>query len=529
MPEIKKINDLRSTENIASTPVGAVPLTSGALLARNATLNLVTEGWIFLVLIVAMPKLVNFLGHTSFGLFSLAWVVISYLAFLDVGVNRAATKFVSEHLAEQDHESTSQIVRTALVANLTLGLFGGLAVVLLTPYLVHSVFKVSADLESQARMTFYAVGLAVPVLLLQGVFRAVLSSFQRFGWINAVNAVTTTAQWGAAGMLAWKGHGVALVVFSTVVARILATAAYGAVLYRLLPDLQLFRAHGMHGLPRLLRFGSWVTVSQLVSPLLVYLDRVLIASFVSLAAVTLYTVPYEVMTRLRVIPSSLGNTLYPAFSERGMVGQQAQLQWLYQGSLRYLLILMLPGILFLFVFGTDLMSLWMGTQFAHQTSAILQILAVGALANALAYVPYNALQALGRPDLTGKFHLLELPLYVLLCVTLIPRWGIGGAALTSTVRFTLDAGLLFWAAEHYCACSLRSAWRQIVPIMVSGILLGAAMLGAQFFFSTNGVRLWAGLIAVAIYFLASWRFVLSEREKPAIARALHIFRQQPAS
>ncbi len=149
MPEIKKINDLRSTENIASTPVGAVPLTSGALLARNATLNLVTEGWIFLVLIVAMPKLVNFLGHTSFGLFSLAWVVISYLAFLDVGVNRAATKFVSEHLAEQDHESTSQIVRTALVANLTLGLFGGLAVVLLTPYLVHSVFKVSADLESQ--------------------------------------------------------------------------------------------------------------------------------------------------------------------------------------------------------------------------------------------------------------------------------------------------------------------------------------------------------------------------------------------
>jgi len=488
-----------------------------------------TEGWIFLVLIVAMPKLVSFLGATSFGLFSLAWVVIGYLAFLDVGVNRAATKFVSEHLAERDLESTHRVVRTALAANLVLGLAGGLAVVFLTPYLVHSVFKVSTDLQGQARMAFYAVGLAVPVLLVQGVFRAVLSSYQRFGWINAVNAAATTAQWGVAAVLAWKGHGVALVVFSTVGARILATAAYGAVLFRLLPDLQLFRAHGLHGLPKLLRFGTWVTVSQLVSPVLVYLDRVLIASFVSLAAVTLYTVPYEAMTRLRVIPSSLATTLYPAFSERGIEEHEAKLQRLYAGSLRYLLILMLPGVLFLLVFGTDLVSLWMGSQFAQQTATVLQILAVGVLANAIAYIPYNALQALGRPDLTGKFHVLELPLYVLLCVVLIPRWGIAGAALASTIRFGLDAILLFWAAQRFCACSVRSVWRRILPIALVGLLLGATMLGAHFFLSANWVRLCAGLIAVAIYFLASWRLVLSEREKPAIVRVLSIFRHQPAA
>jgi O-antigen/teichoic acid export membrane protein len=410
-----------------------------------------------------------------------------------------------------------------------LGLVGGLAVVLLTPYIVHSLFKVSADLESQARLAFYAVGLAVPVLLVQGVFRAVLTSFQRFGWINSVNAVTTTAQWGAASMLAWKGHGVALVVFSTVVARILATVAYGAVMFRLLPDLRLFRSRGLHGLPKLLRFGTWVTVSQLVSPVLVYLDRVLIASFVSLAAVTLYTVPYEAMTRLRVIPSGLASTLYPAFSERGTEGQRAQLQLLYQGSLRYLLMLMLPGILFLLVFGTDLLSLWMGAQFAHQTAAILQILAVGALANALAYVPYNALQALGRPDVTGKFHLLELPLYTLLCVTMIPRWGIAGAALASTFRFGLDAVLLFWGAQHYCTCSLRGVWQRTLPIAVVGLPFGAIMLAAHFFLSAISIRLGVGLIAIAVHFFVVWQFALSEGEKPAITRALSLFRQEPAS
>ena len=518
----------QSDENTVSKAPAGESITPGSLLIRNATLNVVAEGWTILVLLLAMPKLVSFLGHSQFGLFSLAWVVIGYLAFLDIGVNRAATKFVSQHLAEQDHESTRRIARAAIATNLVLGLLGGLAVVLLSPYLIHSIFNISAELEGQARLTFYAVGFAIPVLLVHGIFRAVLSSYQRFGWINAVNVAATTVQWGAAALLAWKGHGVASIVFATVAARILATAIYGVLVFQLLPNLRIFRVHDLHELPRLLRFGSWVTVSQLVSPVLVYLDRVLIASFVSLAAVTLYTVPYEMMTRLRVVPSSLANTLYPAFSERAKASQQTQFQRLYQGSLRYLLMLILPCITFLLVYGADLLSLWMDAQFARQTATVLEILAVGALANALAYIPYNALQASGRPDLTGKFHLLELPLYVVLCVTLIPRAGIAGAAAASTVRFILDTGLLLWAAERYCGSSLRTAWREVVPVIVSGVALGMTLVGAKLLFATNRARLCAGVMVVSIHFLASWRFLLSEREKPAIGRALRIFRHQPA-
>jgi|SRR5579859_346516 len=530
MPEIKNMKDMQSTGSAAAKPEGATALTPGTLLARNATLNLLAEGWIFVVLLVAMPKLVSFLGETKFGLFSLAWVVIGYLAFLDIGVNRAATKFVSEHLAEQDHESTRLIVRTALTANFALGLAGGLAVILATPYLVHSVFKVSPDLQGQARLTFYAVSLAVPVLLVQGVFRAVLSSYQRFGWINAVNAATTTTQWSVAALLAWRGYGVAAVVFSTVAFRLAAAAAYGAVLFQLLPNLQLFRIHDLHGLPKLLRFGGWVSVSQLVSPLLVYLDRVLIASFVSLAAVTLYTVPYEVMTRLRVIPSSLVGTLYPAFSERGGESQRVQLQWLYEGSVRYLLLLLLPGILFLVVLGPDLLRLWMGPSFAQQASLVLQILAVGVLANALAYVPYNLLQALGRPDLTGKFHLFELPVYVVLCVALIPRWGIAGAAMASTIRFVLDSALLFWAAGRFCRCSLRNFWVSAFPrILTLGCVLGLTLVAIKLVVTAPWARLGLGVLAVGACLLTAWVFVVDNREKPRISGALRMLLGQPAA
>ncbi|MGO9086139.1 MAG: flippase [Candidatus Sulfotelmatobacter sp.] len=505
-------------------------LTSSVSLARNATLNLLTNCWIFVVLVVAMPKLVHYLGETSFGLFSIAWVSIGYLTFLDVGVNRAATKFISEHLAEGDHDSAARIVRTGIVANVSIGTAAGVVIALLSPFLVHSLFRISGALEGQARSTFYAVSLAVPVLLVQGVFRAALSSFQRFGWINGVDALATGTQWLAAGILAWKGHGVALVVFSTVLVRMGGTIAYGVVLFRLLPNLQLFQMRNLHGLSKLLRFGSWVTVSQLVSPLLVYLDRVLIASFVSLGAVTLYTVPFEAMTRLRIIPSALVGTLYPAFSERGSEDQRHSLERLYERSVRYLVLVLLPGTLYLLVLGPDLLALWMGASFAQQTATILRILVLGVLLNGVAFVPYALLQALGRPDLTGKLHLLELPVYVAMCLWMIPRWGIAGAALASTVRFTLDAVLLFWAAGRYCRCSLRGFWATIFPsnLMLGGVL-GLALLAITIFVRDSWPRLGLGLLAVGLSLLGGWAFVVDGDEKPRLSGVLRTLLGQRAS
>ena len=518
---------MTANTSVAERKATPSQLTPPSLLAHNAVLNVGSEGWIFLVLLVAMPKLVSFLGDASFGLFSLSWVVIGYLTFLDIGVNRAATKFISEHLVRGDEAAVRRVVRTAVAANLGLGISGALILVVISPYLVHSLFKVSANLQQQARWTFDAVALALPVLLVQGIFRAVLTSYQRFGWINLVNIAATTAQWTAACWLAWKGHAVAVAVLATVIVRLIATVVYGRMMFRLLPHLRLFRGGSMTGLVHLLRFGGWVSVSQVVSPVLVYLDRMLIASFVSLAAVTLYTVPYELMTRLRVIPSSLALTLYPAFSERGAREQKFHRQQLYERSIRYLLLLLLPGILLLAALGPDVLTLWMGPSFAGKTAGVLGILALGVLVNGISYVPYNMLQAIGRPDLTGKFHLFELPLYILLCLTLIPRWGILGAAAASTARFTLDCGLLFWAASKYGHCSLRQFWVGPFPrILLVGGVFAMGLLTIRLSMHRLPVRLALSAASSLLYIPAAWSLVVERQEKPRIRSAvLVLFRQ----
>jgi O-antigen/teichoic acid export membrane protein len=506
----------------------ASSLVSAGLLARNATLNLVTEGCIFLVLIFAIPKLVFYLGEASFGLFSIAWVVVGYLAFLDIGVSSATTKFTSELLAKGEKSQVASLVRTALAANSVMGIFAGSVAVAVSPLLIRYAFKIPPALHSEALSVFIAVAFALPFLLVQGVLRAALSSYQRFDWINLVNGSAISLQWVVMTLLAWRGQGVVTVVWVAVVARAVMVVVYGFLLLRIVPDVFRRLHFCWETLWRLLHFGAWVSVSQIMSPILVYLDRMMIAAMVSLQAVTIYTIPTEVFNRLGVLPSSLMATLFPAFSHHGATGtDNGQMSRLFNTTTRYLLLAILPVFAFLFVSARDILTVWMGPSFAAQGTRVLQILAVGALINFLARLPYGAVQAVGRPDITGRFHLLELPVYVALCSVLIPRWGIEGAALACTLRLFVDAGLMFWAARKYCQTGVTWMGGSIRPAAIVA-LLAACFVGAQYFMRDVWARLGTNVGLLSLAYVMVWYFALDGEDKPAILRTLGFPGQEAA-
>jgi len=391
--------------------------------------------------------------------------------------------------------------------------------------LTQTIFHIPFGLRGQARLVFYSVALAVPAVMLQAVFRAIASSYQEFGVINTVNAVGTSIQFALACSLAWRGFGVGAVVLSTVVIRIGFAFAYGVLVFGLVP--RLFRPSDFHlgELRKLLNFGGWVTISQLILQMLTYLDRILLASFASLSAVTFFTVPFEGITRLRVIPSGLMATVYPAMTESTEVQARNNLQSLYDNSVRYILFLLLPLICFLVVFGRNVLTVWMGAAFAARSALVFQILAVGFLLNSLAFVSYHAIQAMERPAAVGKYHLIILPVYIGLSIFLISHWGISGAALAASLRFALDALVLFWMAERYCGCSMRFfRGPNVLRILLLGTLLLVVSIMVRQMVTNPWLALGTGLLCVTSYFFLAWHFLLTSRERPAVIQALGLSR-----
>ncbi len=197
-----------------------------------------------------------------------------------------------------------------------------------------------------------------------------------------------------------------------------------------------------------MRFGSWMTVSNLIGPILIYLDRFWIGAAISVAAVAYYTTPFEVVTRLLIIPGAVAGVLYPAFT-MNLVQDRVQARALFGKGIRSILCTVLPVVIIILLFAGKGLRWWLNEEFARNSTHVLQWLSIGVLFNSLAQIPFVLLQGAGRPDITAKIHLIELPCYLLVLWILIPRMGINGAAMAWCARSLLDAGLLFGMAFRY--------------------------------------------------------------------------------
>jgi O-antigen/teichoic acid export membrane protein len=280
----------QATVSVGETTVGTVEL-SGRLLTQNTLLNLVGQALPLFIAVITIPYVVRGLGTERFGLLSLAWVVLGYLTVFDLGLGRATTKYVAELVATGEEGRVQEVIWTSAVCQLTLGALGGFVLLLITPLLVDSALRIPADLAEEARSTFAVLAVGVPFVLVSTSLFGALEGCQRFDLVNAVRIPAS------AGMYLLPVVGLAVhvdlprIVSLTVLWRA-ATVGLLLVINRRVHRTSRAARPSPALLHRLLGFGAWVAASNVIGPILVYLDRFLVGALVSVAAVGYYAAPY---------------------------------------------------------------------------------------------------------------------------------------------------------------------------------------------------------------------------------------------
>lgn len=493
---------------------------SAPTLARNAALGFAAQTAPLLVGLVALPVLIHGLGTQRFGAFQLAWVVLGYFAVFDLGLGRAANKFVAEHVARGDIDAMRATATGAVAVQLVTALIGGGMFAALVPTLVGHVLKVPAELTADVSRSFYLLVLALPAVLLGTSYSGMLQAVQRFDLVTAVQVPTGIATYGLPVLVLALGGDLTGVVAAVVAVRLIACGAYIALAYHAIPELLGPVRLRWTSLRQLAVFGGWVSVSNVATPIMLYLDRYVIGSLLGLSAVAYYTAPYDVIVRLTVVPASIVPPLFSAFSAFDGLGETKRLTDLFLRAARYLALAMIPSGIALIALARPGLSAWLGLAFSQHSTLPAQILAAGMVLNAMARLPFATLQAVGRADLPAKFHLVELPLYLGLLLLLTSRYGIAGAALAWSTRMTLDALLLYAAGLKRISTGVATflwplARTVAFPVLPFGAIVLAFSTGDSFWLRLAGTAI-ASVVGVAL----TWRFGLDERERAAIRRWL---------
>lgn len=490
-------------------------LTRGSLLARNAALNLGGSVLPALAALVAVPILVRALGDARFGVLALAWTTLGYFSLFDLGVGRAVTHAVADRVGSAREREVGQVIWTSLAILLPVGLLAATILYLLAPWITTSLLGLPTDLRAEATTSFSILAAAIPFAAVAGALRGALEGKQYFGIVNALRVPHGLLTFlGPLAALPFSRSLVPAVAILTVGRAALCVAHFFATA-RAIPEFAEAKPGWSPQIVRsLVTVGGWMQVSHIISPLMATLDRFVVGAVLGIGLVTYYAAPHELVTKMWLFTIAVQPVFFSALSTTARRDPE-RTSSLFDRLLRVTLAVVFLPALVLVILAPDILRIWLGPAFANQSTTVMQLLAIAVFVNSLGQGAYTLIQGLGRPDITGKYHLAELPVYALILWVLLPRFGILGAAIAWSVRTIGDTILLFLTCPR-----LLQQTRSAVMRAGAWLAVTASILCLCVFLSTTSARLPVAVIAVPLWMAIVWRRVLTAQERDLPVRAL---------
>lgn len=477
---------------------------------------LVNVGWTWLGIVanlfnalVLSPYVIRKLGADGYGLWTLLFSFIAYYNIADLGFRSALIYYAAHFRAKGDWESVNVTINTILFY------YSAAAIVLVTLGFAFAArapawFHVSPQHERD--FSILVMLLSVNCLLGINVFGATLEGFQRFDLSSRVYVATLVLRAAGSVTILASGFGLLELGLNYLAIQIIGVTACYFALRRAFPALRLsFDLIRLSMLRRMASYGVHSFVANVGSQFLSQSPPVLIGLYLPNSFVGYFSLPYRIMQYAVDIVVRAGGVTNSSAVELAASSNEETLVRLGIYSNRYSFMLFVPLLVFLFLYGPDLIRVWIGEEFLLHSAPLLPILAV---ANAVAiggqFNTSAMLFSLKRHKEYGRSLVVESAISVAAMLVAIPRFGILGVAWATAIPMLLIRGI--YAPFLLCRALNTPLWAFLRSIYVSPALTGIPALALAWVLKTRVLSggTWqeilaaAALIAIAYFALAAF-------------------------
>lgn len=460
-----------------------------------------------LVAFFAIPIFIRGIGAERFGALSLVWMLVGYFSILDLGMGRAMTKMTAEYLGLDRRQQLPSVFWTALWMMGAVGVLGALLLAGGSGWLASRGLNIPPALQDEVRRSFRIVSLGLPFTIAVTGLVGILETHQRFRLINLLRIPFGIATFAAPLAVLPFTNSLAWVVAVLIGVRLAEMLVFLFCCLALIPALRTSMRWDPAMVKPLLTFGGWMTASNVALPLMIHVDRFIVGAARTLVDVAYYANPAEIAVKFLILPRAWVSAVFPPMTMH-LARKSPEADALFGRAVKLLLLVLFPAVLGLYAIAPEFLHLWLGPEFARGSSGILRLLAAGVFIYAMSYLAFALLQGAGRPDLSARWHLLELPVFVVLAGWATRRWGIVGMATAWGLRGLMDVAVLFPLALRFVPRARRAVVRTAGMMALGLVLLPG--IGA---FSSLAARLPAAAIAGAGFAGLAWFWLLSPGER----------------
>lgn len=436
------------------------------------------------------------LGSTGYGLLGLTLTFQGILQTLSAGgMPPAIAKYVSEHVALDENQTATQVVRTSLKVMMILGIFFSLSIFFSAEWIAVNIFH-----NQLVQYPLQAVALITPFSVIVGAFRGAFQGLYKMEYIVISRAVEQVFMIVMAVVLVMIGFYAAGAVIGTAIG-FMASSVASYLIYRkyirnILPQIKeenkLNIKEELALSKKLLKFSIPVILTSLSEMAIYDVSPLVIGYFMTVNFVGYYTSADPIARLPLVISISLSSAILPAASEAFALKDKASIETYVVQSYRYVILLVFPICVGTAVFAKPLLSLlfptiFHGNMFAlNEASIALSILVLGMTFYTLFMVSSSITQGIGHPKIPMYILVGGTLLNIVLNLLIVPMVGLPGGAIATTISaFILMITIMYitFRLTHVktpfstfgkiiCASFVMGVFISLLPKTILGLFVG---------------------------------------------------------
>ncbi|MDP2363724.1 MAG: oligosaccharide flippase family protein, partial [Ignavibacteria bacterium] len=426
-------------------------------------------------------------------------------SFFDFGLGRGLTKIIAERIGSKQCDQIPKIFWTSLFLMILVSLFATICISFFIPSIVN-IFNISKNLQQETIRIFYMLALSIPLVTTTAGLRGFLEAHQKFATISFMKVFLGIFNFLGPLLILIITNSLFWIIVFLIITRIVVWVLYLLHCFKTSKGLRNEITFNFSSIKPVLKFSIWITVGNIIVPMIFYSDRFLIGALISVAALTYYVTPFEVVSKLMVVPVALSGVLFPIFSA-SFFSEPDITKKIFLRGVKFIFLIMYPVVLLIVTFSYEGMELWLGTEFAVKSSLILQLLAIGILMNSLSLMPTNFFEGIGKPKIPTIIILAELPFYLFAMWFAIDRNGINGAAMVYMISATINASVLYYCAYKLYSIRFKSRIKEysFFPLMIGLVF--------PFLISNIYLRMIVTICFILTFPIIAWKYFLSNEEK----------------
>ncbi len=441
--------------------------------------------WLLPLIVVFLltPRLLHLLGPERFGILMILLVTPVIATQFDFGLALSAVRQFAADL-RQGHVDGSGILISYALAFCVVAFLFGTVVAGAAAWLAETLgFTAPLGFEAARELIRWCAAWGA-VSLATAVPALVARAAQSFALLTAVQTLATVVLWIGALLLIRAGHPLRDIAVLGILVGVSSAALVTVAVNRVVrwdsqPSLKVsIPATDLH-------FAGGMFVAQIASAIAFQADRILISSFGSLAIAGAYALCANVANKPLAAVVAITSFAFPHASGLHLSAAGDQLGALLQALDRAVAVVVMPVLLPALWLAQPFLKLWLGVYGTPDLVLAFQVLLVAFAIPAFAVPVGHVLAASGRSGPAARFSCLTAGLVVGGIITLVPTYGLLGAA--GAILAAMSTSLMFSLFARR-ALGLGKSERQ--SRFWAGISLGVAMQGLVLFSLTSFVVDW---------------------------------------